>query len=290
MRFPRRYDDSVISPLRYAGFALVRPAFLGPSLRVALTAVRLFFMPQFQNALLRRRPVAGVDHPVDDRIPWDPSTVALYLSFIPLWMNAVYRLHRRYGAAARVGLRDFLACIERLYEDAARVYLRIHTTTRRPARAPSLRCAVIQVMDPHLNCIPSLHVAIVFAAWDCARSVAEAMGDADSPGTVAWLDGLYRHAHRITESTMLMKQHSVNCVGASLWYLSATRPGFDASRCDRVIDELFTIEGREVAVKEEARAAVRAARDLLEADSRAGRPGASWLGPVLRFVESFPRR
>ena len=295
MHFPRDYYASFIGPQRFIWLALATPRFLRPALKVAFAALRQFFLPQFQTAIFHTRPVVYVDHRIDRAIPFQPSIVSLYMSFIPLWMNAVYCLNRRYGRAADAHLIAFLEGIAQLYDEAGSVYLRCHSTTVRPKRLPNLSCAMIQVLDPHLNCIPSLHVTIVFGAWMLAREVVSAMGapTGDAMGSPtgdamaeAWLASLYNHAQRIAETTMLMKQHSVNCVGASLWYLHARYPArFSESHCAAIIDGLFTLEGREVAVKEEARARIREVFALLKQDAAGG---GHWRGPILRFIESYP--
>lgn len=296
MRFPRAYYHSFISPWRFVWLALSSPSFTRPSLKVALAALRHFFLPQFQTAIFRTRPVVYVDHPIDRAIPFQPETVSLYMSFIPLWMNAVFWLNKRYGRAALARLGAFLEGIALLYDEAGSIYLRCHTTTVRPRRLPNLSCAMIQVLDPHLNCIPSLHVTIVFGAWMLARELVDAMGEAGEARAEAWLAGLYNHAQRIAETTMLMKQHSVNCVGASLWYLHTRFPGyFSEEHCADIISGLFTLEGRAVGVKEEARARIRQVFSLLKQyageDGMRYGPGAikgDWRGPLLRFIKDFP--
>jgi hypothetical protein len=286
VRLPGNYYRSFISPQRFIWLALTNPRLAGPGLRVALAALRMFFLPQFQTRIFSSRPVVYVDHPVDRAIPFQPSVVSLYMSFIPLWMNAVFWLNRRYGRAADALLADFLEGIALLYDEAGSIYLRCHSTTVRPKRLPNLSCAMIQVLDPHLNCIPSLHVTIVFGAWMLARGVVTAMGEAGESRAEVWLASLYDHARRIAETTMLMKQHSVNCVGASLWYLNARYPtSFDDARCVALMNGLFTIEGRDVPVKEEARARIREVFSMLKQDSASG---GGWRGPLLRFIEGFP--
>jgi hypothetical protein len=318
LHFPRDYYRSFIGPQRFIWLALTNHRLIGPALKVALAALRQFFLPQFQTAIFHTRPVFYVDHPVDRAIPFKPETVKLYMSFIPLWMNAVFWLNRRYGRAADTLLAAFLEDIARLYDEAGSIYLRYHSTTVRPRRLPNPGCAMIQVLDPHLNCIPSLHVTIVFGAWRLARNVVaahgDAMGEAGEPRAEAWLAALYNHALRIAETTMLMKQHSVNCVGASLWYLNARYPeSFNEEHCSAIIDGLFTIEGREVRVKEQARARIREVFTLLKQYAASGGdtashgpaatashgsaattgsgstvPASDWRGPILRFIEGFP--
>lgn len=294
MRFPRDYNHSFISIQRFVWLALTKPRLLGPGLKVALAALWRFFLPQYQNVIMHTRPVVYVDHPVDRAIPFKPDYVSLYMSFIPLWMNAIFWLNRRYGRKADAQLIGFLKGIALLYDDAGIIYSRCHTTTVRPRRLPNLGCAMIQVFDPHLNCIPSLHVTIVFGAWMLARGVVDSMGEAGESRAEAWLAALYRHAQRITDTTMLMKQHSVNCVGASLWYLNTRFPGsFDDVHCTAIINGLFTLEGRDVKVKEAVRIRVREVFALLKDDaaslenSAAGDNG-NWRSPILRFIEGFP--
>lgn len=273
-------------PLRFVALVLGRPRLLWATLGVAFEAIRLFFLPQYAAALFKHRPARSVDHPVDDRIPFQHDTAPLYLSFIALWMNVVFHTERAYGKRAHAELVLFLAYVRDLYRDAGRVYLSTHSTTRRPARSPNLQCAMIRVLDPHLNCIPSLHVTIVLGAWDRARSLFSALGVSGQARARYFLENLYDHAHRITESTMLMKQHSVNCVGASLWYLSRTSPGLDAAFCLGVADSLFTRLGAGLPAAPEARARAREVFLLLDAWAAEG--DGAWFGPILRFVESFP--
>lgn len=267
-----------------------KKAILLPCLAIAFDAIRLFFLPQYAAALFKHRRVRSVDHPVDSSIPFLHETAPLYLSFIALWMNVVFHTERAYGKRSHAQLAGFLRYVQNLYRDASKVYLHTHTTTKRPARSPNLQCALIRVMDPHLNCIPSLHVTIVLGAWDKAKSVYKALGIDGQSRTRAFLDGLYDHAHRITESTMLMKQHSVNCVGASLWYLSRTAPGLDAAFCLGVADGLFTRLGKGIEAAPAARK--RAKQVFMQLDTWAAEtklPQGQWLGPIMRFVESYPQ-
>jgi hypothetical protein len=283
---PKDYYRSFIGPGRFLFFVLSNPRLIRPGLRIAGSAIRNFFMPQYQNTLFQTRPNVYVDHPLDRKIPYDPSTATIYIGFIRLWMNAVHWLGLRYGKAATQQLSAFLEGIAGLYDDAGSIYWRYHTTTIRPSRSPNLTCAVIQVLDPHLNCIPSLHVTIVFGAWIMARRLAAAMADLDNPRTAAWLDALYGHAQRITETTMLMKQHSVNCVGASLWYLMARYPAeMGRERIDSIIEALFTMEGQSVQVKANARTIIRMVVHQLD-QSTAG-ADQDWQRVLLRFIESF---
>lgn len=289
-QFPVDYWASFIGPMRFTASVLAKPLLLKAALGVAFEAVRLFFLPQWACAIFRHRPVHWVDDPLDERLPFMPETARLYLSFIALWMNAVFHIERAYGKRAHSELALYLDYVKKLYQDAGRVYLRAHSTTKRPGRSPNLQNAIIKVLDPHLNCIPSLHVAIVLGAWDRARSVIAGLdGDFQQASGQSWLAALYEHAHSITETTMLMKQHSVNCVGASLWYLSRTAPGLSREFCLHIADSLFTRMGREIKAAPEVRARAREVFIQLDEELALRSDPTGWYEGICHFIESFPK-
>jgi hypothetical protein len=274
--------------------ALGRPAYTLAALRLVLEAMRSFFLPQLENALFRRRGVVNVDHPLDATIPFEPGYVKKYLEFIKLWMGSFYTIGRIYGPAAEAGLVAYVDRIRALYADAGRVYRELHTTTTRPAKNYNLRFAVIHAMDPHLNCIPSLHVLIVTANWLLAEDLLSRLpplngGKATSRGfdPSAYVEALRGEALAITESVLFVKQHSVNCVGASLYCLERFFPGFVGDRAESFVRDLFA-DGRSLAPEpaEALRGRMREVRDALAA-SYAARPQRGWRAPVLEFIESY---
>jgi hypothetical protein len=50
---------------------------------------------------------------------------------------------------------------------------------------------------------------------------------------------VYRQAVEITESILFMKQHSVNCIPAALFFMSRLRPDFAEDEALTFIDNLF---------------------------------------------------
>jgi hypothetical protein len=64
---------------------------------------------------------------------------------------------------------------------------------------------------------------------------------------------LRQEAVRITESILFVKQHSVNCIGASMFYLSLAFPEFGREAMAEFVESLFTYEGTDL----KARAAIR---------------------------------
>lgn len=289
--YSKGYTRSYASIGAFVFYCLAHPRLVMPGLRVAFEAVRGFFVPQFLNALFKVRPVVYVDHPLDKRVPYIPEKAPIYMSFVSLWMNAAMRLDRLYGERARAA--EFIRGIAEQYHDAAFVYKRIHSSTVRPKRIDDLYAAVIRVFDPHLNCVPSLHVSLALGSWAMAAEIVaelEAEGGTDEgngEATADWLLGLREHALAIVDCTMLMKQHSVNCVGASLWYLGSKYPTiFTGEELRRIADGLLS---REAPGLEEAPAIRRRASELLTTlgPFQCPTPGGTWLSPILRFLSSY---
>lgn len=290
--YSRGYGRSYRSIGAFVFYCLAHPRLVMPGLMVAFEAVRGFFIPQFRSAWFKGRPVVYVDHPLDRLVPYRPKKATTYMSFVSLWMNAAMRLDRRYGERGRAAA--FIRGIAEQYHDAAYVYKRIHSTTVRPARIDDFYAALIRVFDPHLNCVPSLHVSLALGSWAMAAAIVAELeperraGDAgEAAETAEWLAGLKEHALAIVDCTMLMKQHSVNCVGASLWYLGCKYPdAFDGDELRRIADGLLRREAPEL---ESAPAIRRRAAELLEelGPPLKPTPGGAWLSPILSFLASY---
>jgi hypothetical protein len=291
-----RWSVAKVGYMRPLAFALGRPILAVAALRLAGEAVRSFFYPQFDNALLKRRPVYFVDHPLDASIPFDPVRVVKYLEFVKLWMASFYRLGKAYGRRADDLLEVYVHSIRGLYADSGSIYKAAHTSTIRPAGNYSLRFALIHAADPHLNCVPSLHVLIVVANWKLAsrlvaamRSRGELLRGPDEAYLDAWLESLRREAQVITESVLFVKQHSVNCIGASLYYLRRRTPFFNEAEVEAFVSDLFAADeaGGRLPSAPALRARMLEVYRDLDAN-RAARPATEWRKPILDFIASFP--
>jgi hypothetical protein len=294
-----RVSKADVGYARPIALALRKPRLTAAALRLAVEVLRSFFAPQFANAIARRRPVVNVDHPLDAMIPFEPGYVGKYLEFMKLWMGTFYSLWCLYGDAAIPELAAYVDSIRALYADAGKVYLTVHTTTTRPAKNYNLRFAIIHATDPHLNCIPSLHVLIVAANWMLAERFMASVPRPDRAprrgfDAAAWLDSLRGEALAITESVLFVKQHSVNCVGASLYCLRRFFPCFEGERSEDFVRDLFsgkTARGGastriEPQLAERLRLRMREVRDELEAVFGAG-PERGWSAPILEFIAGY---
>jgi hypothetical protein len=211
-------------------------------LEVLKQAVREFFLPQFQSLLLPgTRPVAVVSHPLDDALPFAPSLFRRYLSYFTLWLKTLGCLHRIYGNTVLGDIEGMMRDVCLLYRASGRVYRRFQsTTTSRRAAPANPYFVLIALFDPHLHCIPSLHVLTICYNYHQTRKiVGRHDGSRAGPGgrlavqACAW-------ALQITEAVLLVKQHSLLDIGPSLFLLSRLFPEYDDEEIRRFISRLFT--------------------------------------------------
>jgi hypothetical protein len=195
-----------------------------PSLRPAVircvtSIVYNFFFRQYRAALLPGRvPVSRVDHPLDLKIPFVPSWVTIYLDFVFFWIRMVGFLLHTYGRGAYDAAREFIVSIGRLYSFAAETYQKNFSTTDRPFYIARPRFFVIHLMDPHLMCVPSLHVMIVIWAYRKFAAILESFNDAGYYS--AQIEEMKQGALAITHAILFVKQHSVNCIAAALYAMT----------------------------------------------------------------------
>ncbi|MDR1073657.1 MAG: hypothetical protein LBL45_08275 [Treponema sp.] len=239
-----------------------------------------FFFIQYKGALLRNIPVVNVEHPLDKEIPFLPRKVNVYLDFFAFWictasfLNCVYP--DRKGVAA-----GFIVSIGRLYKTAAEVYAACFSTTKRPRYLGTFRFALIHAFDPHLMCIPSLHVMVVIRAYTAFASIIRTLGDSETFARQA--AELRRRALAITESVLYVKQHSVNCVAAAMYAMTRFDPPlFTEEDAEAFVVDLFTDNTLPPV------AAARVREHILSLYQRFlahGSLSADWTEPLLAFLK-----
>jgi hypothetical protein len=242
MRIPRFFIDQAVTPYRAVSM-LAHSGILRSTLGFILAVIRFFFMPQFGNVIFKRRPVAAMDEPIDAMIAYDPGRIGVYLNFISFWMGTAFRLRQNYGMRADPLIEGYIDELAGLYRAAGSVYLTIHTTTTRPVCLSDPRLAILYIFDPHLNCIPSLHVLVVLSNWAFARRALEALGEDGDGSAQDWLSSIRAHALLIIDSVMYLKQHSFSCIGASFFFMEQVYPDyFNDGMCLALVEDLFQRE------------------------------------------------
>ena len=223
------YDETVA----YAFYrAMTLPDLRPVTLKCIASIFYNFFFRQFRAAYLPgRAPVSQVDLPLDKKIPFTPSWVTIYLDFVPFWIRMVAFLLRKYGRKAHNALMDFISSMGKLYAYAAGVYKKNFSTTVRPFYIARPRFFLIHMVDPHLMCIPSLHVMIAIRTYTKFMQIMKGFGDDKT--CAAQIEEIRQGALAITRAILYIKQHSINCISAALYAMTCYDP------------ELFTQEDAE---------------------------------------------
>jgi hypothetical protein len=256
-----------------------------PRLRKAAFAcigsiLRNFFFRQYRAALLPGRvPVTPVDHELDGLIPFRPSWVRTYLDFAAFWVRTLSFLFRAYRRRANRKAEDFLYSMGALYAFAAKVYRSNFSTTKRPFYIRRPRFLLIHLVDPHLMCIPSLHVMVVIQTYTQFRRIVRSLGD--EARFAPQIEELERGALAITEAVLFVKQHSVNCIAAALYAMTCFPGGiFPPTEAEAFASRLFVSSLGPEDGKQVRNHIVSLYRQFL-----AERPSArTWDEPLLNFL------
>jgi len=274
-----------------AGFlalaCLVRPRLGAALARCLVTILRFFFLSQ-NTAHLEPRgiPLVEVDHPLDAKVPFMPESAGVYLGFIRDWIAALSHALRALGIAeAERAAVAFLDGLGSCYREAYRVYRRRVSTTARPRKAANARLGLIYLLDPHLYCVPSLHVMVVCHAFLGYEAMFESLGKGAE--SAVGREELLRRAVAITDSVLYVKQHSVNCIPAALFATSCMRPEFGRSEARAFIGEL--LDGLDSA---DDRAAIRSHiastyEGLMDEEARMGHGCAR---VIMGFLDGYAKR
>jgi len=210
------YDESPFHAfVKSFSVSPLRPAVI----RCIISVAYNFFFRQYRAALLPGRvPVSRVDHPLDLKIPFVPSWVTIYLDFVSYWIRMLGFLLHVYRRRAYDAVREFLISMSRLYIFAAKIYQKNFSTTDRPFYIARPRFFVIHLLDPHLMCIPSLHVMVV--VWTYTKFTAILRSFNDAGRYSAQIEEMKQGAIAITHAILFVKQHSINCIAASLYAMT----------------------------------------------------------------------
>jgi hypothetical protein len=251
-----------------------------------------FFFRQYRAALLPGRvPVSQVDHQLDLKIPFTPSLAGVYLDFVAFWVRMLSFLLRNFRRRSYAPVQDFVSTMGKLYAFAAEVYSKNFSTTRRPFYIARPRFFLIHLVDPHLMCVPSLHVMVVIRTYTKFRSI---LGELNAAENMAeQIEELWRGALAITEAVLYVKQHSVNCISAAMYAMTCFDRGlFPPEEAERFAAALFRGPGEPAGEDGERirKHILGLYRRFLEESGKA----AYWTEPLLNFLrgaqESSPSR
>jgi len=236
------FKDSVYSESTV--YAFIKSIFL-PALRPAFcksvpSIFYNFFFRQFLFSFLPGKiPVSRVDHPLDEKIPFIPSWVTIYIDFVQFWIRMLSFYIRRYGRRAYIPIRDFIYSVGDLYAYAAEAYTKNLSTTKRPFYIARPRFFLIHMVDPHLFCIPSLHVMVAIHTIIMFSVIAKKLGVMDELKEQA--EEMRHGALAISQAILFVKQHSVNCIPAALYAMTCFSPDlFTQKEAEEFTNQLFS--------------------------------------------------
>ena len=214
------YDKSV----PYVFYKTLTASSLRPTTLLCIARIfyNFFFRQHLAAWLPGRVPVSRVDHPLDKKIPFVPSWVTIYLDFVFFWIRMLSFLLQTFGRKAFPAVREFVESMGRLYAYAAGAYCKNFSTTDRPFYIARPRFFLIHLLDPHLMCVPSLHVMVVIMTYKKFAAILRSLGEEGKYS--AQIEEMKQGALAITRAILFVKQHSVNCIPAALYAMTCFDP------------------------------------------------------------------
>jgi hypothetical protein len=199
-----------------------------------------FFIPQFATCLLpRRRRIAVVGHRLDGAIPFVPHPIRRYLGYVAFCLKTFLYLYSSFGSKAVPQIAAMMDGIVSLHRASGRIYRRCQSTTAfKRHLAPDPNFLLIRLVDPHLHCIPSLHILTVCFLYHRIRKAVSKLDSTEDRSKEATAQ-TYVQALRITEAALMVKQHSLADIGPTLFLLSRMFPDYDSGEIERFVSDLF---------------------------------------------------
>lgn len=254
----------------------------------AVILKEFFFIQFFEKFHIIKIPIVHVDHPLDDKIPFTPSKVGVYLDFINYWVRPFSMLIKRIGIyKAALVMKKWMRNFRKLYNLAGKIYHHRLTTTNRPDYNEMIEFRQIHALDPHYLCVPSLHIATVFLVFGFYRSIFVEENFTEDEIS-RWQDELYKGAVEIAETVLYVKQHSVNCIPAAL-YMTEENFSEYLSKEDamKFIEDMFVIpEGFSKEDAVEVKTHIKTAFENYVTESSKF-PKEEWYKPIHTFLENY---
>ena len=272
--------SSIWAAASFFGSSFFRPAVL----KSVFSVFKNFFFLQYKAVLLPGHcPVSQVDHPLDRKIPFKPEKVEIYLDFIHFFSRTIGFLFWNFKQSSREELRAAIESLGIIYEKAAGIYSKNLSTTKRPRYLARLKFLIIHIFDPHLMCIPSLHVMVVIQAYTVFRAILRKLGKEKTYS--AQITDVRNRALAITEAVLYIKQHSINCISSSMYAMTCFDELFPPEEAEGFAKDLFK-EADGISDKD-AEAIRNHIIDLYRYFLK--QKNQTWEKPLLDFLQSQPK-
>lgn len=240
-KHPEIYDLTKLSVAPPYFFVLFHPSTWHHLFRYLRTVIKDFFWLQFKRKLgLSKTKIISVDHPLDDKVPFCPEKIDVYLDFINFWVRPLTLVTRRCKKDAVKIFNDYFDLINECYRQAAEFYRFRMSTTRRPQGLANRKFFWLKTLDPHFLCVPSLHVSIMVLTCTYFKRIFNQQGFSEEEKSL-YNGVLYKGAIEIAETVLYIKQHSVNCIASALYMMQFVLAGeFSVQDSVNFINAMFS--------------------------------------------------
>ena len=245
-----------------------------------------FFIPMYLRKIhVIHTPIKHVDHELDEKVPFRPEYIKIYLDFVNYWIRPLAMLVKRFGTFKGSRLAaEFLRYIKLAYLEAFKVYSHTMTTTYQP-ECNLKAIKRLRRADPHYMCVPSLHISIVCLTISFYKMLFEREAFT-AKEKEKWYSEIYNHGVKIAETVLYLKQHSVNCIPSALYMMSYIAPElFTPEDAVDFINKLFE-NATDISKQDRERIIVHIQfmyeRLLLE-----GTQTNDWTEPVKRWLDNY---
>ncbi len=264
----------------------VFPSSAGPAWSFIWTVAVKFFIPQYLEKIhLLRVPIKHVDHALDDRVPFKPAYLPVYMRFIRFWLGALAMLEVKFGLRhGNVFCGRYLRFLRDTYSSAYDIYSSCMSTTDRPP-SDDRGIRALRRADPHYFCVPSLHIAIVAGTYAFYKKLFSEEDFTEGERT-AWLSELREDGLAIGRSVLYLKQHSVNCIPAALYMLCRTAPDiFTEAEAQAFIDRF--LEPADDILPEDKAEITGYISKMFASLMNDGEAGEDWTLPLRRWLDGY---
>jgi hypothetical protein len=202
------------------------------------------------------------------------------------WMKSLHFLFDLLGKSALADIRESFDQVCLLYRETGSIYRRCQsTTTIRAAMPLDPFFVAVYLLDPHLHCIPSLHILVSCYNQHQLAEVLRRHGRLDA-GCLPAVREAEAHAVRVTEAILLVRQHSLVDIAPSLYLLTGLCPGFGPKAVGEYVGKLFHDWHLPEQAKRSMRSCILEGYREMERDRVGGKKG-GYREVLLRFLARY---
>lgn len=250
------------------------------------TVLKDFFFLQFKQKLgFSKIKIINVDHFLDQKVPFCPEKVDIYLDFINFWVRPLSLVTKKCKKNAVKIFNEYFDLINECYKQAAIFYRFRMSTTIRPKGFANKKIFLLKMLDPHFLCVPSLHVSIVVLTCTYFKRIFEKENFTEEEKAL-YNEVLYKGAVEIAETVLYIKQHSVNCIASALYMMQFLLKGeFSVLDSVNFINAMFSYAPK---IEENDRKLINEHLNyLFEQLLLEGVNDYDWLSPLKRWILNY---